>query len=134
MLLGSQIHFLPLKQHLSLVHTVSLPTCKNNAIHCTMFVSALNDAKNIFLSKNIVIHVSFIHALCPYESAARLTTRAISHTLFNVEGLSCTLSTRFEPLYMNMYYIGPSDGAMSLYVLRLEIYRATSISTNSQLD
>ncbi len=37
------------------MHTVSLPACKNQAIHHTMFVLALNDAENISFSNNIVI-------------------------------------------------------------------------------
>ncbi len=43
-----------------------------------------------------------------------------------LESLSYTLSTRFKPLYINMYYIGPSDGAVSHYAPRLEIDGATS--------
>ncbi len=38
-----------------------------------------------------------------------------------------TLSTRFEPLYTNMYLISPSDGTVSHYTCKLEIYGATSV-------
>ncbi len=33
----------------------------------------------------------------------------------------------FEAVYTNVYHIGPSDGAMSRYALRLEIYGATYV-------
>ncbi len=52
---------------------------------------------------------------------------AVSCTLFTSESSFRALSTRFEPLYTNMYLIGPSDGAVSHYALKLEIYRATSV-------
>ncbi len=39
---------------------------------------------------------------------------------------------RFEPLYTNMYLIGPSDGAVSHYPLRLEIYGKTSAQARKQ--
>ncbi len=48
--------------------------------------------------------------------------------LFNIESLSHTLSTRFEPLYTNMYHIDLSDGAVSCYVPRLEIYGAIYVN------
>ncbi len=60
-------------------------------------------------------------------SATRLTIRAISYTLFNVESLSRYLSTHFESLNTNMYYVGPSDDAVVRYILMLEIYGATSV-------
>ncbi len=41
--------------------------------------------------------------------------------------LSHALSTRFEPLYTNMYHKGTSDGAVSRYPLRLEIYGTISV-------
>ncbi len=41
------------------------------------------------------------------------------HMQFNIQGLSPTLSTHFEPLYTNMYHIGPSDGAVSRYSVRV---------------
>ncbi len=40
--------------------------------------------------------------------------RAASRMLFIIESSFCTLLTHFEPLYTNMYLIGPSDGAMHL--------------------
>ncbi len=49
------------------------------------------------------------------------------YTLFNIEKLSCALSTRFEPLYTNMYHIDPSDGAVLRYALTLKIYGVTSV-------
>ncbi len=57
---------------------------------------------------------------------ARLCTiRAVSRTVFNVESLYRTVSTHFEPLYTSMYHIGLSDGAVSHYTLKFEIYGAT---------
>ncbi len=47
--------------------------------------------------------------------------------LFIIESSFRVLSTRFEPLYMNMYHIGLSDGAVSPYALRLKIYGATFV-------
>ncbi len=58
-----------------------------------------------------------------------LTIQAISHKLFNAESLSHAFSTHFEPLYTNIYHVGPSDGAVLRYVLRLKIYGATSVFT-----
>ncbi len=49
--------------------------------------------------------------------------------LFTVESSVHTLSIHFEPLYMNMYFIGPSNGAVLHYTLRLEIYGATFVNT-----
>ncbi len=46
---------------------------------------------------------------------------------FTIKSSFCTLLPHFEPLYMNMYLIGLSDGAVSHYALRFEIYRATSV-------
>ncbi len=59
------------------------------------------------------------------------TRRAISHILFTIESLLRTLSTRFEPLYMNanMYVIGPLDGAVPHYMLWLIIYGAAFVTT-----
>ncbi len=65
-----------------------------------------------------------------WRLATRLTIWAVSPTLFNVKSLSCTLLTRFEPLYTNIYHMGPTDGAVSHYILRLEIYGATSVRPN----
>ncbi len=42
--------------------------------------------------------------------------------MFNVESLSYTLSSHFEPLYVNMYNIGLLDDAVSHYMLRLKIH------------
>ncbi len=42
-------------------HTVSLSVSQNHTIHQTMFISVLNGAENIPLSKNIVVGVSFTH-------------------------------------------------------------------------
>ncbi len=52
-----------------------------------------------------------------------------SHILNTIQcgRLVHTLSTHFQPLYTNIYHIGPSDGAVSHYALRLKSYRATSI-------
>ncbi len=55
------------------------------------------------------------------------TRRAVSRMLFTIKSSFHALSTCFEPLYTNMYLIGPSDGAMSPYALRLEIYAATFV-------
>ncbi len=52
---------------------------------------------------------------------------AVSHTLFTIKNSFHALSTSFESLYTNMYYISPLDGAVSRYTLRLEIYGATSV-------
>ncbi len=51
----------------------------------------------------------------------------VSLTLFTTESSFHALSTRFEPLYTNMYLIGPSDGAVSRYTLIFKIDRATSV-------
>ncbi len=59
---------------------------------------------------------------------ASLTIRAVPRMLFNKESLSYTLSTRFEPLYTNMYHVGPSDGAVSRYALRFKIYGTISVN------
>ncbi len=99
-----------------------------------MFVLVLNKAENIPLSKNIVIvHVLFTHTPSPSKDIESWlirvshyipTIRAIYCTLFNIESLSRTLSTSFEPPYTNTYHIGLSNGAVSRYILRFEIYRA----------
>ncbi len=47
--------------------------------------------------------------------------------LFTIASSFYVLSTSFEPLYTNMYLIGPTDGTVSCYMLRLEICGATSI-------
>ncbi len=47
--------------------------------------------------------------------------------LFTVESLFHALLTHFEPLYTNMYLIGPSDSVVLCYMLRLEIYGVTSV-------
>ncbi len=55
-----RIHFFVTWAALCLVRTVSLPVCKNHAIHPAAFVLVLNNAENIPLSKNIiVVRVSF---------------------------------------------------------------------------
>ncbi len=48
------------------------------------------------------------------------TIWAVSHTLFNIE-------SHFEPPYINIYHIGLSDGAVSCYTHRLEIYGAALV-------
>ncbi len=53
--------------------------------------------------------------------------RAIARMSFTVERLLWALSSHFELLYRNMYPTGVSDGAVSHYALRLEIYGATSV-------
>ncbi len=59
-LLGFGINFFTSQTPLGLVRTVSLPVCKNHAIHPTMSVLVLNNAKNNPFSKNIVVvHVLF---------------------------------------------------------------------------
>ncbi len=45
----------------------------------------------------------------------------------NLRSLHRTLLTCFESLYMNMYYISPSDGTVSRCMLILEIYEATPL-------
>ncbi len=134
MLLDFQIHFFATRTSIHLVRTISLLIRKNKTIHRTTFVLALNNAENIHPSENIVIAcVSFTSVPPPPSkdnswltgvSHQTLTIRAISCTLFYVESLSCTLSTCFELLYMNMYHIGLSDGTVSHYMLRLKIYWA----------
>ncbi len=120
---GFRIHFFATRTILRLTHNVCLPAYKNHTIHSMMFVLALNDAENIPLPENtIVVHVSFTHisrtSIQRYRQLAdtswpyTLTIRAISRKLFNVEGLSRMLLTRFKSLYMNMYHIGPSDGTV----------------------
>ncbi len=47
--------------------------------------------------------------------------------LLNIVSLSHTLSTRFEPLYTDMYHIGPSDGTVSCYILTLKMYDTISV-------
>ncbi len=54
------------------------------------------------------------------------TQQAASRILFAIESSVCILSTNFEPLYTNMYLIGPSDGTGWRYALKLEIYGVTS--------
>ncbi len=56
--------------------------------------------------------------------------RAISRALLNVESLSRALPAYFEPLYTNMYHVGPSDGAVLRHTLRLEIYEVVSVETS----
>ncbi len=99
----------------------------------------LNNTENIPLSENIaVVHLSF--TCIPLTSIRRYRQLAdrrrlldfnnishISYIIQPVESLSRIFSTRFELLYTNMYYVGPSDGAVSRYALRLEIYRATFV-------
>ncbi len=46
--------------------------------------------------------------------------------LFTIESSVYTLSTHFEPLYTDMYLIGPLDSAVSRYMLKLEIHVAIS--------
>ncbi len=58
------------------------------------------------------------------------TRRAVSNNMLFaivIDSLFYALSTHFEPLYTNIYLIGPSDGAVSWYTFRLEIYGATSV-------
>ncbi len=50
----SESFFLQLEQH-CLMHTVSLPACKNHIIHHKMFVVVLNDAENIPASEYIIV-------------------------------------------------------------------------------
>ncbi len=56
--------------------------------------------------------------------------RVVSRMQLNIMCLFGTLLTYFEPLYMNIYLIGPSDGTVSHYVLGLEIYGPTSVWGN----
>ncbi len=49
------------------------------------------------------------------------------YMIFTVESSFHALLTRYELLYTNMYLIGPSDGAVSHYALRLEIYGTTFV-------
>ncbi len=52
--------------------------------------------------------------------------------LFIIDSLFCTLLTHFEPLYTNMYLIGPSYDAVLRYKLRLEVYGATFVREGSE--
>ncbi len=47
--------------------------------------------------------------------------------LFTIESSFHTLSTHFEPVYMNMYLIGPLDGAVLHYMLRPKINGGTYV-------
>ncbi len=53
--------------------------------------------------------------------------------LFNIENLSRTLLTHFEPLYTNMCHKGPLNGTTSYYTLGLKIYVGTSTQCILQL-
>ncbi len=37
------------------MQTISLPVYKNNAVHCMMFILALNNVEKIPFSKNIIV-------------------------------------------------------------------------------
>ncbi len=73
MLLGFQIHFsATLNNHL--VHIVSLPVCKNNIIHCTMFVLVWKNVKtNPFSENTVIVCVSFTCILPPLSENTGLT-------------------------------------------------------------
>ncbi len=51
--------------------------------------------------------------------------------IFTIGSSFRALSTHFEPLYTNMYLIGPSDGTVSHHMLKLEIYGTTSVIPDS---
>ncbi len=80
----------------------------------------------------VAIRLKNFNHLFPLKIATEVdvldfTQRDVSRMLFTIESSFCALSTCFEPLYTNMYLIGPSDGAVSRYALRLKIYEATSV-------
>ncbi len=77
-----------------------------------------------------IVHKWGICLVCPasFKLGCDLTIQAVSHTLFNIESLPHTFLTNFEPLYKNMYHIGPSSGAVSCYMLRLETQEETPVS------
>ncbi len=51
--------------------------------------------------------------------------------IFSIESSFCALSTRFEPLYTNIYLTELINGAVSPYEFRLKIYGATSVQLSS---
>ncbi len=115
--------FFATRTTLCLTRTVFLTVSKNHTIHNTTFVLTLNDTENIPLSENIVV-VSVLFTTFPHfhpkiqivdwqGSATRRWQYEPYGTLFNVESLSCVLSTRFEPIYTNVYHIGKLDGTVS---------------------
>ncbi len=68
-----------------------------------------------------------------------LWSKAAPRMIFTTECSICSFLTRFESLYTNMrtatdmYLIRPSDGAVSRYILRLEIYGSASLFPNNFL-
>ncbi len=61
-----------------------------------------------------------------HKCIVSLTIWAVSRILFNIESLSHTLSTHFEPLNKSMYHVGLSDGTVSHSAVRLKIYGTTN--------
>ncbi len=102
---------------------------------CGLFFRGINKTRNLHEIRKVYSEcftfcgVSRTHSWnVKYEKCiAGLTVGDIFHTLFNVACLSHTLSTRFEPLYTNMYHMGPPDSTVLRYVLWLEIFGATFV-------
>ncbi len=112
---------------LHLTCTVSLPASKNHTIYHMTFILALCNAENIPLSENtVVVRASFTCVPPPLFKDKdiwltevdhyTLAIRAVSCMLFNTQGLSHTLLPYFEPLYTNMYHVGPLDGTVLHYM------------------
>ncbi len=116
-----------------MVNTFSLKyRLEMDSICCALTCSVDSQTQFALLLWHNHIYMLADARLTSFKSGCCLTIRAIYHTLFNIEGLSHTLLTHFEPLYMNMYHIGPLDGTVSRYTLRLKIYGATSILTTGR--
>ncbi len=131
------IFFFATQITLYLIHTVSLPVCKNQTIHHTTFLLHWSMQKTFYF-----LRISSLYLYCSHMSPTSIrryrllshrdqllgsnNTSCISYTIQSV-GLFHDILTRFEPLYTNMSHIRPSDGTVSRYTHRFEIYGATFV-------
>ncbi len=91
----------------------------------------------LFLRISLLYAYHSIHVTpTPIQRYRQLADRSLPLSSNNTSHISYTIQckdlvphilTHFEPLYMNMYHIGLSDGAASHYALRLQVYGVTCV-------
>ncbi len=141
--LGFWILFLQL-EHRSILHTLFLYQPVKTTIHCMALLLAFNDVEKFLFLRISLLYVCHSPVFPHFHPKIRQladkgrplhlhSTSYISYTIQHKKLVLCSFNL-FWTTSMNIYQIGLSDGAVSHYTLKLEIYETTSVQSVAKVS